>query len=134
MAELVKTVPAAESLTSTSMVTTVWRFLPRLPRSQTTWRLLSGPWHDPDVLEAETLALDTFGNLYFADETSDRIRRVDSLTGLIETVAGGGNSVPTELDPAGLGNGGAATEGRLRTPAGVWLDGQDNLLQSSRRA
>ena len=74
------------------------------------------------------LALDTFGNLYFADETSDRIRRVDSLTGLIETVAGGGNSVPTELDPAGLGDGGAATEGRLRTPAGVWLDGQDNLL------
>ena len=74
------------------------------------------------------LALDTIGNLYFADEASDRIRKVDAVTGLIETVAGGGNSVPTELDPVGLGDGGPATEGRLTTPSGVWLDGQDNLL------
>ena len=74
------------------------------------------------------LALDTFGNLYFADEANDRIRKVDAVTGLIETVAGGGNSVPTELDPAGLGDGGPATEGRLAAPSGIWLDGQDNLL------
>ncbi len=74
------------------------------------------------------LALDAIGNLYFADEASDRIRKVDVVTGLIEIVAGGGNSVPTELDPAGLGDGGPATEGRLIAPRGVWLDEQNNLL------
>ena len=74
------------------------------------------------------LTLDATGTLFFAEEGNNRIRKVDPLSGLIETVAGGGNSVPTETDPAGLGDGGLATDGELKGPRGVWVDGEENLL------
>ena len=74
------------------------------------------------------LALDVAGTLFFAEEGNNRIRKVDPLSGLIETVAGGGNSLPAETDPAGLGDGGLATDGELKGPRGVWVDGEGNLL------
>ena len=63
------------------------------------------------------LALDGSGNLYIADTSNNRIRKVDS-SGNISTVAGGGSS---------LGDGGAATAARLNGPQGVALDGSGNL-------
>ena len=39
------------------------------------------------------LAVDTSGNLYIADPVNYRIRRVDALSGIIETVAGNGSPV-----------------------------------------
>ncbi|MBK9263267.1 MAG: hypothetical protein IPM54_26125 [Polyangiaceae bacterium] len=58
------------------------------------------------------LALDAMGNLYIADTYNQRIRRVDALTGVIETVAGTGT--------AGLsGDGGSAKAADLQWPNGV---------------
>ena len=64
------------------------------------------------------VALDGSGNLYIADTSNYRIRKVDS-SGNISTVAGGGSS--------GLGDGGAATAAQLLGPWGVALDRAGNL-------
>ena len=61
------------------------------------------------------VALDGAGNLYIADTGNHRIRKVDA-AGAISTVAG-----------RELGDGGAATGARLRSPAGVAVDGAGNL-------
>lgn len=52
---------------------------------------LSGPYH---------LAFDARGNVIFADSDNSRFRRVDLRTGVIETIAGGGESAPEEAKPA----------------------------------
>ena len=62
------------------------------------------------------VALDGAGNLYIADNSNGRIRKVDA-AGVISTVAGGGSG----------GDGGPATEAQLWGPAGVALDGAGNL-------
>ena len=65
------------------------------------------------------VALDGAGNLYIADSSSHRIRKVDS-TGTISTVAGTG--------VAGFsGDGDAASAAQLDDPWGVALDGAGNL-------
>jgi cysteine-rich repeat protein len=67
------------------------------------------------------VALDGLGNLFIADQTNHRIRRVDAATGIITTVAGTGE--------AGLsGDGGPATSAQLEWPHGVALDGLGNLF------
>ena len=69
--------------------------------------------------DPEGVALDGAGNLYIADRSNRRIRKVDS-AGVISTVAGNGM--------AGFGgDGGAATSARLRDPESVALDGAGNL-------
>ncbi len=55
------------------------------------------------------LAFDSNGNLYVADTGNDRIRRIDKITGIITTVAGGG---------AG-GDGGLAVNAQLNNPEGI---------------
>jgi len=64
-------------------------------------------------------AVDGAGNLYIADTFNNRIRKVDAVTSIISTVAGGGTS--------GLGDGGAATLAELNHPSGVTLDSHGNL-------
>ncbi len=65
------------------------------------------------------VALDGAGNLYIADQSNHRIRRVDA-SGNISTVAGAGT--------AGFsGDGGAAAVAELDDPLGVALDGAGNL-------
>ena len=65
------------------------------------------------------VALDGAGNLYFADNRNERIRKVDS-AGVITTVAGTGIY-------GFSGDGGAATAAQLNSPYGVALDGSGNL-------
>ena len=65
------------------------------------------------------LALDAAGNLFIADRGNHRIRRVDALTGIITTVAGG---------PGFYGDGGPATQAGLNSPAGIALDAAGNLF------
>jgi sugar lactone lactonase YvrE/outer membrane lipoprotein-sorting protein len=64
------------------------------------------------------LAVDSVGNLYFADRGNHRIRKV-ATTGIITTVAGGGT--------AELGDGGLATAAKLKLPTGVAFDSKGSL-------
>ena len=65
----------------------------------------------------EGLAADNAGNLYVADISFARVRKV-SANGIINTVAGGGN--------AGLGNNGPATSAQI-SPRGLAVDAAGNL-------
>ncbi|MFH1674773.1 MAG: RHS repeat-associated core domain-containing protein [Pseudomonadota bacterium] len=73
--------------------------------------MLRGPWH---------IAVDAVGNVYIADFSNSRIRKLDT-NGIITTVAGGGNP------PDGLGDGGPATEARLFMPIGITVGTTGNL-------
>jgi sugar lactone lactonase YvrE len=67
------------------------------------------------------IALDANGNLFIADTSNNRIRRVDAVTGIITTVAGGGN-------PGFGGDGGLATSASLLLPSGAAVDNHGNLF------
>ncbi|MDQ2840820.1 MAG: choice-of-anchor D domain-containing protein, partial [Acidobacteriota bacterium] len=69
------------------------------------------------------IALDPAGNLFIADSNNGRVRRVDAVTGVIMTVAGGGTSSGSD----GLGDGGQAINARLDSPEGIALDSAGNL-------
>lgn len=63
------------------------------------------------------IAFDIAGDLYFADAGNQRVRRIDSTTGIIRTIAGQGT--------AGYqGDGGRATYAELSNPTGVAVDSQ----------
>jgi hypothetical protein len=66
------------------------------------------------------LSIDGGGNLYFADRDNHRIRVVDAETGVLTTVAGTGG--------AGFsGDGAMATDARVNTPLGVFVDTKGDL-------
>ena len=67
------------------------------------------------------VTLDGSGNIFIADSNSNRIRKVDALTGLISTVAGTGVS-------GFNGDGILATTASLSGPSGVAPDGSGNLF------
>jgi cysteine-rich repeat protein len=67
------------------------------------------------------VAIDAFGNVFIADTRNHRIRRVDSETGTVTTVAGTGRS-------AFSGDGGSATSAQLNFPQGVVVDGLGSLF------
>jgi len=69
------------------------------------------------------LAMDADGNIFIADSSNDRIRRIDAATGIISTVAGNGIEGYS-------GDGGPATAASLDGPERVALDGDGNLLIS----
>ena len=72
---------------------------------------LSYPWG---------LAVDKTGNLFFADYSNNRIRKVDT-NGIITTVVGNGTQGYS-------GDGGAATNAELFGPSGVVVDSNGNLF------
>ena len=65
------------------------------------------------------VAVDGAGNLYIADWTNNRIRKVDS-SGVITTIAGTG-------ERGFSGDGGLAVQAQLRRPTGVATDSAGNL-------
>jgi Big-like domain-containing protein/NHL repeat-containing protein len=67
--------------------------------------------------------VDSAGNIFIADSFNNRVREVDAATGIIQTVAGGGDS---------LGDGGPATSAELDFPIGVAGDRQGNLFIAER--
>lgn len=67
------------------------------------------------------VALDSGGNLYFADSTG-RVRRVDAVTGIITTVAGVGAGAQNQVSSSGGGGGGTPT-----CPTGLGLNGPATL-------
>ena len=49
-----------------------------------------GPASQAFLLEPSAIALDTSDNIFIVDTFNNRLRRVDSITSIISTVAGGG--------------------------------------------
>ncbi|WP_143106614.1 S-layer homology domain-containing protein [Cohnella sp. OV330] len=65
------------------------------------------------------MAMDTSGNLFYADTENNRIRRIDA-AGIVTTIAG--------TDVAGFfGDGGPAAAAQLTSPTGIALDAAGNL-------
>ncbi len=76
-----------------------------------------GPATAATLFSPAAVTADGAGNLYIAE---DRIRKVDSATGIITTVAGTGT-------PGFSGDGGPATLASFEFPADITLDGAGNL-------
>ena len=76
-----------------------------------------------------SIAVDNSGNIYVSDDTSNRIRRIDAATGIIETIAGSG---PPTNGPLSLvefsGEGELATKARFTLPRSLAFDREGNLL------
>ena len=66
------------------------------------------------------LAVDAAGDLFLADSSNNRIRKVDAATGLVSTVAGTGNIGAT-------GDNGPAVAATLSSPSSLALDPAGNL-------
>ena len=82
-----------------------------------------GPAVKAKLSQPYGIALDKEGNLYIADMSNARVRRVDAKTGRITTVAGNGRR-----DFGG--DGGKATKASLSSPWYVHVDAQGNLYIS----
>jgi sugar lactone lactonase YvrE len=79
-----------------------------------------GPATTAALNEPAALAVDDRGNLYIADQSNNRVRKVDVSTGIITTVAGTGETGYT-------GDGMPATEAGVSGPSGLAL-GPDGEL------
>lgn len=78
------------------------------------------------------LAVDQAGNLYIADRGNNRIRRVDR-QGIMQTVAGSGNTTNCFGEACFSGDGGPATSAQLsRWLDGLAVDSLGNLLIADR--
>ena len=71
------------------------------------------------------VAVDPSGNVYIADASNNRIRRVDASTGKITTVAGTGQCCYAGTGTGG--DGGPATAATLFYPTSVAVDGSGNI-------
>ncbi len=79
-----------------------------------------GPATSAQLSDPSSVTLDGSGNLFIADASNDRIRKLALATGIITTVAGNGTSGYS-------GDGGPATSAQLSGPSGVAADGLGNL-------
>ncbi len=79
-----------------------------------------GPATNANIDTPHDLAIDDNGNIYIADYKNNRIRKVNSATGTISTIAGTGA-------PSYGGDGGPATAARIPYPKSICLDTKGNL-------
>lgn len=80
-----------------------------------------GPATSATFYSPTALAFDNAGDLFIADFSNNRVRKVDHATGIITTVAGNGNH-------GFSGDGGPATSAQLWYPAGLAFDAAGNLF------
>ena len=66
--------------------------------------------------------MSNIGNVYIADQSNNRIRKVTVSTGIIASIAGTG-------DASYSGDGGTATSAALNLPYGVALDASGKIIQ-----
>jgi len=81
-----------------------------------------GPATSAELNDPEGVFVDSSGNIYIADTDNHCIRKVDASTQNINTVAGIGGSSGFE------GDGGPATEAKLKNPRGVFVDASGNIF------
>ena len=75
------------------------------------------------------MLLEENGDLVIADRLNLRVRKIESATGIITTVAGNGQLFTVEEDDLiTFGDGLPATEATVGTPDGLAIDSQGNLL------
>ncbi|MBK7995019.1 MAG: hypothetical protein IPK14_17030 [Blastocatellia bacterium] len=67
------------------------------------------------------MIIDRLSNIFFIDQSNQRIRRIDARTGMINTVAGNGQR-------GFSGDGGMATQASLNSPKAIAFDTLGNLL------
>jgi sugar lactone lactonase YvrE len=84
-----------------------------------------GPATAAQLADPYGMAFDSAGNLFFAERSNHRVRKV-SPDGIIATVAGSGPAGPGSVGSFG-GDGGPATQGRLNIPTGVAIDSRGDL-------
>jgi len=73
---------------------------------------------DAKLTAPSTVAVDSNGNVFIADPSSEKVREVSN--GIINTFAGTGNAGRS-------GDGGPATAAELKNPSGVAVDASDNV-------
>lgn len=76
----------------------------------------------------EAVAVDGSGNIFIADATDNKIRRVDAVSGIITTVVGNGQMCANPTNACG--DGGSATAAQLNFPEGIAVDAAGNLYVS----
>jgi len=81
----------------------------------------NGPATSASFSNPYGINVDAAGNVYIADTSNHRIRKVTVSTGIITTIAGTGAYSYS-------GDGGAATSAALNNPYGVALDAVGNLF------
>jgi sugar lactone lactonase YvrE len=82
-----------------------------------------GPATDAKLRKPRGLYVDTSGNIYIADTDNHRIRKIDT-DGIITTIAGSW----TWFNRGGYsGDGGPATDAKLRKPRGLYVDTSGNI-------
>jgi uncharacterized protein (TIGR03437 family) len=79
-----------------------------------------GPATDATLYNAARVALDPSGNVYIADQSNHRIRKVTP-AGIISTFAGNGAGTPA--NGAFSGDGGPAVDASLNNPTAIAVDG-----------
>ncbi|MCZ6690819.1 MAG: hypothetical protein O7H41_14600 [Planctomycetota bacterium] len=80
-----------------------------------------GPAYLASLRQPEGIAVDANRNLYIADLNNNKIRRVDAITEIITTVAGGGTDPNDDI---------LATDARLRSPRDVAVDSNGDIFIS----
>jgi trimeric autotransporter adhesin len=88
-----------------------------------------GPAVNAQLFAPSGVAVDDFGNVFIADTSNNRIRKVD-VTGVITTVAGTNISgfFSNGHNPGFSGDDGLAVNANLALPNGVAVDGSGNLF------
>ena len=80
-----------------------------------------GPATRASLNNPEGVALDVAGDIYIADTSNHRIRKVTVATGIITTIAG------SSITGGFGGDGGTATKAKLNSPKGVAVDAVGNI-------
>jgi len=80
-----------------------------------------------ELNQPEGVTVDGSGNLYIADTSNHLIRRVDTLTGVISTLAGIGTTNPATGEGSYSGDNGPAIQAGLNFPYAVAFDAAGNM-------
>ncbi len=96
-------------------------------RGSSTYTGDNGPAASATLSSPQAVATDLAGNVYIADTGNQAIRRVDAVTGIITTIAGGNG-------PGYSGDNGPATAAKFMAPSGLAVDPAGNIYVSDSAA